>query len=142
MRAGTVVISTFVSMNLVAAVLSFRHWVKPYTKPLSMQSNSFKAIWAARVCFVLNALCFLGVLVLIAGGVLQGLSQDDSFMVAMVLYTFGLMGLVPYWLSMMLLWSLFLGKRFNVSLRMILLGMGLYIIALASAYELLIGIAL
>ena len=141
MRAGTVFISTFVCMNLVAGWLSLRNGVRPYMKPVSKQSESFKAVWIARVCFVLNALCFLGVLVLIAGGVLQGLSQDDSLMVAMVLYSYGLMGLVPYWLSMMLFWSLFLDERFKVSFRKMLLGMGLYIIVLASAYVLLIGIA-
>lgn len=142
MRAGTVVMSTFVCMNLVAGWLSLRHWFRPYMKPESKQSESFKAVWIARVCFVLNALCFLGVLVVIVGGVFEGLSQDDSLMVAMILYMFGLIGLVPYWLSMMLLWSLFLGERIKVTLKTMLLGMGLYVIVLASAYEILIGIAL
>lgn len=129
-------------MNLVGGVLSFRHWFQPFSQPVSSQSSDFKAVWIARLCFVLNVLCFLGVMVLIIGGVLEGLSEDDSLLVAMILYMFGLIGLIPYFFSMTLLWSWFLGKQFKVTLRVMLLGIGLYVVTLCSVYQLLIGIAL
>jgi hypothetical protein len=101
-----------------------------------------RAVFVAQLCFILNVVYFSVVLLVVVRGVWEGLSQDDSLLIASVLFVYGLIGLVPLVLAMTLLWSLFLGKSFKVTIRTKLLMIGLYVIVLASTYELLIGFAL
>ncbi len=75
-------------------------------------------------------------------GVMEGTSENDNLMVMFSIVMFGLIGLVPYLVSMTLLWSWFHGTRLKAVVRAMFLGLVLYVVILASVYEILIGIAL